>query len=191
MPAALLELAERVDEAGLDQGAEPGAFLRGEPVVLHVRLRIRQVDLGVGHVQVAADDDGFGLFQLLEIREEVPVPLLAIGQAGEFAPGVGHVDVDEVERGELRRQHPALVVVLQMADAAGHFERGGFREDGGAGITLLLRPVPVGGQLGRPGRFDVVRVALGFLEAKDVGRFAGEELEEVLLQHGAQPVDVP
>jgi hypothetical protein len=38
---------------------------------------------------------------------------------------------------------------------------------------------------------NVVRVAFGFLKAKDIGFFGVEIIEEVFLQHGAQAVDVP
>ena len=85
MLRTFLEFAEGVHEAGGHERIEAGAFFRRETVVLHVGLRIREINLRVRHVQIATPDDGLFLFELLEKFQEVLVPLLAIRQAGEFA----------------------------------------------------------------------------------------------------------
>ena len=85
MPAASLEFAKRVEEAGLQEGAKAGAFLGREAVVLQVGLRVGEINFGVRHVEVAAEDHRFSAFELLEVTEEVAVPLPPVGQAGEFA----------------------------------------------------------------------------------------------------------
>src|SRR6266516_6193942 len=56
MTAALLEFAEGVDEARLHRRAEAGAFFGGESMVLYVCLRIGQIDFGVRHVEIAAEN---------------------------------------------------------------------------------------------------------------------------------------
>ena len=187
----LLELAERVHKTRLDHRAEAGAFFRREAVVLHVGLRIGEVDLGVRHVQVAAPDDGFFPLELFQVGEEVAVPLLAIGKAGEFALRVGHINIHEEEVGELGRQHTTFVVVLGHADALRDFQRAQLREDDGAGVALLLRAVPVRRVVRGPELFDLVGVRLGFLQAQDVGLFVVEVFEKIFAEHGAQAVDVP
>src|SRR6202142_3732756 len=61
VPRPLLELPERVPEAGVEQPVEALALLVREAGVAPVCPRIRQVDLGVGHVQVAAEQRGLAL----------------------------------------------------------------------------------------------------------------------------------
>ncbi len=64
-------------------------------------------------------------------------------------------------------------------------------ENGGAGIALFLRAVPVRRVSRGPELLDVVGAAFGFLQAKHVGFLGVEVIEKILLQHGAQAVDVP
>src|SRR6266545_2640606 len=111
MPAAFLEFAKRVEEAGLHERAEAGAFLGREAVVLDVGFGVGEVNLGVRRIEIAAEDYRIFLFQFLEVTEKGAIPLLAIGEAGEFAFGVGHIGVHEKELGELRGEHAALLVV--------------------------------------------------------------------------------
>ena len=85
MPAAALEFTKGVEEAGFQEGAKAGAFLGRETVVLQVGLRVGEINFGVRHVEVAAEDHRFAAFELLEVTEEVAVPLPPVGQAGEFA----------------------------------------------------------------------------------------------------------
>ena len=80
---------------------------------------------------------------------------------------------------------------MLMADARGELKRAGLREDHGAGVTLLLRAVPIRRVVRGPELFDLVGAGLGFLEAQHVRLLGIEILEKILLQHGAQTVDVP
>src|SRR5579883_2584452 len=64
MPAAALEFAERVNEASLHKGIEPGAFLDGETVVTDIRLGVREIYLGMRDLEVAAKDDRFPALEL-------------------------------------------------------------------------------------------------------------------------------
>src|SRR5437868_1975175 len=54
MSPALFKFPERVDESGLHQRIESAALLRRETVRVQVRPGIREVDLRMRHVEVAA-----------------------------------------------------------------------------------------------------------------------------------------
>ena len=59
--------AESVDEAGVDEVGDALAFLVGETGVVVVGLRTSEVDIFVGGIKIAADDDGFGFLELFQI----------------------------------------------------------------------------------------------------------------------------
>lgn len=188
---AFFEFAEGVDESGAQVGVEAGAFLGCEAVVVAVGGGVGEVQFGVGDVEVAAEDDGFGAAELEEVAEEGAVPLLAVRQAGEVASGVGDVNVDEEEVVELGGEDAAFGVVSGGVEACGDAAWSDLGEECGAGVAFALGGVPPGGVVGGPELFDAVRVAAGFLEAEQVGAFGVEELEEIFLEEGAQAVDVP
>src|ERR1039458_4754112 len=92
MSPALFEFAEGVEETGAHEGAETGAFLGCEAVVVDVGLRVREVNFRVRHVEVAAEDHGFFLFQLFEVTKKIPIPLLADADVSKPRPrGAGPV----------------------------------------------------------------------------------------------------
>lgn len=191
MPAGFFKFAKRVDETSLHERVKPGAFLDGKAVVADIRLRIGQINLLVGDVEVTAEDDWFAAFELLEKMEKIAIPFLAIRQAGEVALGVRDVNIHQKEFRVFGGEHAAFVIVLAHADAAGDAERTLARKDDCAGITLFLRAIPIGGVGRGPELFDIIRHGLGFLQAKDVRRFVLEVIEKVFAQHGAKAVDVP
>lgn len=191
MAAAWFEFPEGVEEAGVEYGLESGAFLGGEAVVAEVGFRVREVQFGVGDVEIAAEDYGLGGLESAKEGQERPVPVLSIVEAGQFPLGVGDVDVDEEEVGELGGEHSSFAVMRGNADAGGYVEGAMSGEDGGAAVTLLLGGVPVGGIGGGPALLDVVGAGFGFLEAEDVGAVVLEVVQEVLAQHRAETVDIP
>src|SRR5207244_5304867 len=81
--------------------------------------------------------------------------------------------------------------MARVADALSDVDRAGPGEYRRAGITFLLRRVPIGGIGRRPELLDIVRAALGFLKAEHVRLFGIEVIEEVFPQDGAQAVHVP
>ena len=191
MTAALFEFAKSIQEAGFHERSETGALLHGEAVVLHVRFGMREIDLGVRHIQVTAENDGLSPFQFAEEAQENDVPLLAIGQAAEVALGIGDVDVHDKKVLKLRGEHAAFVIVFRDTDVRRDFQWAEAGEDGRAGITLAAGAVPIRGVVRRPKLFDVVRLALGFLQAKNIGLLGLEKFEKVFAQHGAEAIDVP
>src|SRR5262245_52300193 len=73
---ALGEDPERVDEARIQEILKAFALLLGEPLLAAVRFRIREVELRVRDIQVAAEDHRFFLLQLLAVCEECGIPVL-------------------------------------------------------------------------------------------------------------------
>ena len=191
MTAALFKFPEGVHETGVHEVGETGAFLDGETVVADVGLGVRQVEFAVGHVEVAAEDDRFLAFELFQVFQKIGVPDLAIGEALQFALGVGDVNVDEVEVIEFGGLHAAFAVVLGDVDVRRDLKGALAGEDGGAGVAFLLGAVPIGGIGGGPELLDLVGGALGLLEAEDIRLFRLEVFEKVLFEDGAETVDVP
>ena len=192
MARAFLEVAERVHEARADKIAEARALLIGEAGVAHVLLRPRQIDFLVGDVEIAAEEHGLFLLQLLRVGEQRAVPLLPEADAHKLGLRVGHVDADDVAVVELRGDRAALGVVRHRSEA----ERDGhgflFREERGAAVAFFLRGVP--DHLVALGPRDALHVAgqrLHFLEANHVGFRRGHPVEQALAERGAHAVDVP
>ena len=75
MPAALFKLTEGIEEASLDERGETSAFLGREAVIFQVGFGMGEVDLGVSHVEVAAENYRFATFQLLEVTAEIAAEL--------------------------------------------------------------------------------------------------------------------
>jgi len=185
-----VQVPEAVHEPGVEQLSEPSALLVGETCGTAVGARVLQVDLLVGHVQVAAEHHG-----LLRraLHEEGPHPVLEIHaetDPREFRLGVGAVHADEPEPGELERAHATLVVDLVGAEAVPHLQRLDLGEHGGAGVALALRVAPVLVVL-RQVECRLPLLELGLLQGDDVGVDAAHDALEVLLEHGAQAVHVP
>src|ERR1700688_2255410 len=59
MPATFLAFPEGIHKTRFDECAEPSAFFRRDPVVADVCFRVRQVQFGVGYVEVPAENDRF------------------------------------------------------------------------------------------------------------------------------------
>src|ERR1051326_173735 len=143
MPAAGLELAESVEEPGLYERGETGSFLGSKAVMIDIGLGMGKVEFGVRHIEVTAEDDRFLLFKLLEMAEEITVPLASVGEPREFLPGVGDIDIHQEKVRVLGGDRASFVVVVGDAEAVRHMQWAGFCEDGSAGVALLLRGIPV------------------------------------------------
>lgn len=94
-------------------------------------------------IEVAAEHHGPGLFELLQICEEIRIPSHTVVEPGEAALGIWCIYIYEGEQGELEGDDPTLTVVLGHAHAEG--DRAGLDpgEDGGSGVSLLGCVVPV------------------------------------------------
>ena len=169
--AAFFELAEGVYKSRFEEGTKTFAFFDRETMVTDVCFRVRQVDFRVCHVEVTAEDHRFLLLQFFEVREEIDVPFLTVGQSGQFALGIGDIHIDQEEVGILRRDGSALLIVFADTDTERDLGGAFFSKDRGARVALLLGWIPVRGIIRRPEGFDLVGFRFGFLQAEDVRRF--------------------
>ncbi len=188
---AFVELAEHVDDVGVDVVVEAGSLLVGEAGVFAVGLGVGQVDLLVGAVEVAADEHGLGPLQVLDVGEEGLVPSEPVGQAHKPGLRVGGVDVDEVEVRELGGDHPALGVVFLDAHAQGVRQDRLAGENEGAGVAFFHRAVPEGLVAGEPGEVHLLGGGLGFLQADHVGIALEHVVAKAFVHCRADAVDVP
>jgi hypothetical protein len=191
-----VEVAEGVDEAGLDEFGEAGAFFGGEAGAFEVSFGAGEVDFLVGDVEITGGHDGFAFgFEGFEVFAEGDVPFHAIGEAEEFIFGVGGVDGDEEEVGEFEGDDSAFFVAFGAffaADSEADAEGFGLGEDGGAGVAGFFGGVPVSAVAGEiEGEVDLFGAGFCFLEAEDVRVVFEDEVGEVLFEDGADAVDVP
>lgn len=191
-----VEVAEGVDEAGVDKISEASAFFGGEAGAFVISLWAGEVDFLVGDIEISAGDDGLAFgFEGLEIFAEGDVPFHAVWEAEEFVFGVWGVDGDEEEVGEFEGDDAALFVAFGTffaADAEADAEWFGLGEDGSAGVAGLFSGIPVGAVAGEvEGEVDLLGTGFCFLEAEDVGVVFEDEVGEVFFEDGADAVDVP
>ena len=184
---------------------EAGALFEGKAFFALVGLGIGEIKLGVGNVEIAAENDGLGEFEELAVLEEGRVPVVAAqGDAAEVFFGVGGVDGDEIELLVFGCEHAALGVgvavgvvghVVPQLNVFGQAVAGGdglgFGQNSRAGIALFLGRVDVGVVFGQAW-VDFFGLGFSFLEAKDVGLLGLDEwFEGVLANDCADAVDVP
>lgn len=160
---ALVEEAEGVDEAGVDEVLETLALFIGEAAFADVGLGPGEVVGSVGHVEVAAEHYRLGRaaefagLEALAVLEKGRIPVVvAQRDAREVIFGVHGVDGDQVELLVFGGEDAALGVgVAVFVFSHGVFgekfggeimagaNRLGFREDGGAGIAFFLSGINV------------------------------------------------
>ena len=182
--------AERVHKAALQQLGHLAPFLIGEAGIHSVGLGILQVDLLMGHVQVAAVDHRLFGVQRHQIGTDVVLPFHAVVQPGQLILGVGGVAADQIEIVELGGDDPSLVAVDIVSEVIGHGQGRTAREHGGAGVARLVGAVPEPlVALQRKG--CLLRTHLRLLQADDVRIRQRAEVQKALVQAGPQAVDVP
>ena len=119
-----------------------GALLVGEAGVHAVSLGVFQVDLLMGHVQIAAVDHRLFGVQLHKVLPDIVLPFHAVVKAGQLILGVGSIAAHQIEVLVLRRDDPPLMAVDVRAEVVGHRQRLAAGKDGGAGIARLVGAVP-------------------------------------------------
>lgn len=126
-----VKMPKSVDKPRIQQTGKTFSFLRGKTGIGFVGLGVAQVDLGVGHVEVPAEQDGFLGVQAFEEGQEGGVEAEARLEPGQAAPGVGDVGRDHEEGGELGRHHAAVGVVLGVTWGGERGDLGGIWGIGG------------------------------------------------------------
>ena len=185
-----IEEAVGIGEAAVEQSCHLAALLVGEARVLAVGLGVLEVDLAVSDVEVAAEDHGLGLLQLLEIRQKSVLPCHAVIQTAKLILRVRRIAGHGKEIREFRCDHPSLVVMLLDADTVTDRKRLLLGEHRRARISLLFGVVPVGViPLGR--EVDLPLLKLCLLQTENVRVDLFEKVLKPLCHAGSQTVDVP
>src|SRR5262249_38399341 len=199
------EHPERIHKACLQKVLKARALLVREALAAAIRLRIRQIELGMRHVEVATEHDRFVLLELPDVGEKrrIPVPV-AQRQTTQIVLGIWCVHRYYVEPLQLQRDHGPFLraVALQFVSklvAPGEVirktvddrERSLLGEDGGSRIPFPDCGVPVL-VVSRQVDLDLAALGLGFLQAEDFRLVRRAEwLEQTFFQYGANTVDVP
>ena len=190
LPHVGIEMTESVGEARSQKGGHLLALLIGETRIATVGLGVLEVYFQMRHVHVAAHDDGFSLVQPFQVGSEVLLPLHAVVESAKPVLTVGHIDIDKEEVGHFERDDSPLVVVLFHADPVGHVQGDMARVDGGAGIALFLRIVPVG-VVAKEIQVELSLLQFRFLQAEKIGIQALKYLLKILSHDGSQTVHIP
>ena len=183
-------MPEGVGEPCLEQARHLLSFLVGEPSVLAVCLRVFQVDFLMGHVEVAAYDDGFLGLQLLEELQKVVLPLHAVVEPPQTVLRVGGIAGDEIEVVEFECDDAPLVVVDVDAHAVGDAQGVDAGEDGCSGVSFFLGIVPIA-FIALEGDVCLSGLEFCFLQAEAVGIECAETFFKAFFAAGTQAVDIP
>ena len=74
MARAFFEFTKRVDETAREHPGKILPLLVREARVAPVRLRIREIDFRVRHVEIAAENHRLRAFQRLEVLQKIAIP---------------------------------------------------------------------------------------------------------------------
>ena len=182
--------SERIRKATGQQVAELLALLVGKAGIHAVALGVLQVDLLVGHVQVATEDHGFLGVEALQVTAEGILPRHAILQALQSVLRVRRITADKEEILHLERHHAPLMVVHIDADAIRHAQGLVLREDGRTRVALLLGIVPVA-LIALKLQVKLSGLHLRLLQAEEVGIQFTEDVTKPLAFTSPQAIHVP
>src|SRR3954469_25324304 len=194
MAGVRVELAEHVDEADLvEHMREPGSLFGREARVLLIGAPVRKVDLLVGDVPVAAQDDfGFAFAQALQVRSKV----LEESQLGclpvRTRRAGGHVKRYHPQLAEARLDITALGVEFTHPEAAQDLVGRLAAVERDAAIALLLRKrmARLESLESMQLRVEIGLLALHLLQAHDVRALRLEPAKKALARRRADPVSV-
>ena len=191
----LVDHAKRVDPAdAFDHVVHPRALLRQKPGDAGARLHAEDVDVAVGDVVVAADDEGVALaLHLGQVRDEAVEEILLDGLACRTAGARRHVQRRDRQAAlEVHPDEATFGVHILHAQPAGDGGRRAFGVDRDPGVAFLLRVdegVGEAWEVERLGR-ELVLLRLGLLEAHDVGVLRVHPRKEALARRGPDPVEI-
>src|SRR6185312_15724900 len=157
MAIALLEQPEGVHKPRIHQVLESLALLLGKALAAAIGLRVGQIELGMGDIEIAAEDHRLGLLEAPAVGEKGRVPVLVPQQqTAQVILRVGGVNRHDVEAGKLGRDQPSFrrAVALKLVSEAVSARELAWKavddglglasaEDGGAGVALPRGGIPV------------------------------------------------
>ena len=183
-------IAERVGKSAGEQVAELLTLLVGKSGIMTVCLRILDVYLLVGHIQVATEDDGFLLIKTLQIGAESILPCHTVVQTFQTVLRVRRIAADKEEIRHLQRDDATLMVVLVDTDAITDAYWLMLREDSRARIALLVGIVPKRlVTFERKVKLSLLHLRL--LKAEEVSIQLTENIAEALALASPQTIHIP
>ena len=185
-----MQHAEAVGKACVQQFGHFAALLIGKACAHVVGLVVLDVDLPVGHVQIAAQDHRLFRIQRQQVGPEGVLPLHAVVQPLQAVLAVGGVAVHQIKARVFQREHPAFVVMLLQPDAGGHGQRHLPAPAGRAGVALFLGRVCIF-CVALWGKIRLTGLHLGLLYRENIGVQRGKAVGKAVGQAGPQAVHVP
>ena len=182
--------AEGVGKAIGQQLAELGSFLVGEARIMTIGFGIFDINLLMGHVQVATEDDGFLGIESLKVSLEIVLPRHAIVKALQAILRIRRIAAHEEEAVHLEGDNTPLMVVHIDTNAVGYIEGFVLCEDSGAGITFLIGIIPVA-LVALEDHIKLSGLHLRLLKTEEVGIQLFEYLTKTFCFAGTQAIDVP
>eukprot|EP00162_Nutomonas_longa_P014017 comp21798_c0_seq1/m.48985 comp21798_c0_seq1/g.48985 ORF comp21798_c0_seq1/g.48985 comp21798_c0_seq1/m.48985 type:complete len:363 (-) comp21798_c0_seq1:964-2052(-) len=165
-----VEVAVHVDEAAvLDCLCKRVSLLLRESCRFLVVLWACDIVLGWTHIQIADDDDGLFLLQLVDVCTHAVVPLCALGQALEIHSRVHHIGVEEHKLLELDSKSAPFRVVGDRWELGHGCD---FAEDCNTRVSLFLSMAPESmRELGKQNRNIGLFVRLDLIQAQHIWVF--------------------
>ena len=185
-----MEETEGIGEAFLQKGIHFSALFICEACILMVRSGIGKVDVFMGDIEVAAEDDRLFLRESCHIVCHRILPCHAVGKTREAALAVRRVADDEIVTAEIGGDDTPLLIMLLDAKAIGDGKRFPLREECSTTVALLHGTVPVLVVAGKH-HLDLVRLQLRLLQAHAVCIECCESVHETFLHAGSETIDVP
>ena len=191
IPALGFKVTEGIDEPSAEHFVKSLPLLDGETGIADIIFRASEVDLVVGDIHIATENDRFRFLEMHEVVDEGGGPITrAVIEAGEFPLRVRRVNIHQMEIAEIRRDHASLGIVLGNANAVGDGEWFFAREDRSARVTGLEGGIPKN-LIAIEAVGYLLWAGFGFLKADDIGCLRFEILRQSLAEDRADTVDVP
>ena len=162
------KVTEGIDEPGVEDLVKCLPLLDRESRIAGIILRASQIDLVVGDIHIATENNRFRFLEMDEVVDEGGGPITrAVIEAGEFPLRVRRVNIHQMEIAEIRRDHAPLGIVLGNANAVGDGEWFFAREDRRAGVAGLEGRIPKN-LIAIEAVGYLLRAGFGFLKADDI-----------------------
>lgn len=185
-----MEVTEGVGEAGGKEVCHTASFFIGEAGIFMVGGGVGDIDVFVGHVQVAAENHRLFGGQFCHVFFHSFFPGHAVGKARQSPLAVGSIAAEKVVASEVGGNEPSFLVMFFDAQAVGHGEGFFFGEDGGTAVSFLYGAVPVL-VISWQVQLDLVGLQFGFLQAEAVCIKGIESVHKAFFYAGPKSVYVP
>ena len=183
-------VTEGVGEACGKEVCHTASFFIGEAGIFMVGGGVGDIDVFVGHVQVAAENHRLFGGQFCHVFFHSFFPGHAVGKACQSPLAVGGIAAEKVVASEVGGNEPSFLVVFFYTQTVGDGEGLFFCEDGGTAVAFLYGAVPVL-VISRQVQLDLVGLQFGFLQAEAVCIQGIESVHKAFFYAGPKSVYVP